>query len=235
MPPKRKRDAPSSSSNSATGIDCTNLVKRCKGQSSKSVSTVFTSKACIAWFNEYADQDAQMIGPLGMEKFCEDISVEPENVVMLAIAWHLEAKTMGFFTLAEWLKGMTKLQCDNVQTLVNKLDYLRGSFSDPNTFKSIYRFSFDFAREKDERSIDLETARALLALLLGKNWPLFPQFNQFLERTKYRCVNKDQWFNILEFSRQIHPSLSNYDEDGAWPVLLDEFVEWIRTSGSTPT
>ena len=28
-------------------------------------------------------------------------------------------------------------------------------------------------------------------------WPLFPQFNLFLDKTKYRCVNKDQWFNIL--------------------------------------
>lgn len=176
-----------------------------------------------------------MIGPLGMEKFCEDIGVEPENVVMLAIAWHLEAQTMGFFTLAEWLKGMTKLQCDSVPKLVHKLDSLRDCFSDNNTFKSIYRYSFDFAREKDERSIDLETARALLALLLGRHWPLFPQFNQFLDKTKYRCVNKDQWFNILEFSRQIDPSLRNYDEDGAWPVLLDEFVEWMRSSESQTT
>ena len=76
-----------------------------------------------------------MIGPMGMEKFCEDIGVEPENVVMLAIAWHLEAQTMGFFTLAEWLKGMTKLQCDSVQKLVNSLDLLRDCFADPNTFK----------------------------------------------------------------------------------------------------
>ena len=80
-----------------------------------------------------------------MEKFCEDIGVEPENVinlpiyhtdlllnfltqrsvfvihwtnniclklqiVMLALAWKLEAKQMGFFTLAEWLKGMSDLQ-----------------------------------------------------------------------------------------------------------------------------
>lgn len=169
-----------------------------------------------------------MLGPVGMEKFCEDIGVEPENIVMLALAWRLEAKNMGFFTLAEWLKGMTHLQCDSVSKLRDKLDSLKACFRDPNVFKSIYRFAFDFTRDKDQRSIDIETARAMLALLLGKNWPLFPHFNQFLEQTKYRCVNKDQWFNILEFSRQIEPSLSNYDEDGAWPVLLDEFVEWMR-------
>lgn len=29
---------------------------------------------------------------------------------MLVLAWKLEAENMGFFTLAEWLKGMTELQ-----------------------------------------------------------------------------------------------------------------------------
>ena len=28
-------------------------------------------------------------------------------------------------------------------------------------------------------------------------------------------INKDQWCNVLEFSRTILPDLSNYDEDGA--------------------
>ena len=45
-----------------------------------------------------------------MEKFCEDIGVEPENLVMLVIAWMLDAKQMGFFTHTEWMNGMTKLQ-----------------------------------------------------------------------------------------------------------------------------
>lgn len=28
-------------------------------------------------------------------------------------------------------------------------------------------------------------------------------------------MNKDQWYNVLEFSRTINTDLSNYDEDGA--------------------
>lgn len=51
---------------------------------------------------------------------------------------------------------------------------------------------------------------------------------QFLKESKYRVMNKDQWFNVLEFSRSVSSDLSNYDEDGAWPVLLDEFVTWFR-------
>jgi DCN1-like protein 4/5 len=188
----------------------------------------FSSKRCIAWFHEYAGVDEDTVGPEGMEKFCEDIGVEPENIVMLSLAWKLDAKQMGFFTLAEWLKGMTDLQCDSTNKLQAKLDYLKSLLDDPPMFKSIYRYAFDFAREKDQRSMDLETAKAMLALLLGKHWSLFSSFHHFLEQSKYRVINKDQWCNVLEFSRLIKPDMSNYDEDGAWPVMLDEFVEWYH-------
>lgn len=91
--------------------------------------------------------------------------------------------------------------------------------------------------------MDIETAKAMLALLLGKHWPLFSSFHHFLEvlyclncthieyrprltngcimvvfcsqQSKYKVINKDQWCNVLEFSRLIHPDLSNYEEDGA--------------------
>ncbi|KAM6072911.1 DCN1-like protein 4 isoform 3-T4 [Theristicus caerulescens] len=193
----------------------------------KAEEEVFSSKRCLEWFYEYAGTD-DIVGPEGMEKFCEDIGVEPENVVMLVLAWKLDAQNMGYFTLQEWLKGMTSLQCDTTEKLRNSLDYLRSLLNEPTNFKLIYRYAFDFAREKDQRSLDINTAKCMLGLLLGKTWSLFPVFHQFLEQSKYKVINKDQWCNVLEFSRTINLDLSNYDEDGAWPVLLDEFVEWYK-------
>ncbi|XP_032884304.1 DCN1-like protein 4 isoform X2 [Amblyraja radiata] len=187
----------------------------------------FSSKRCLEWFYEYAGSD-DVIGPEDMEKFCEDIGVEPENVVMLVLAWKLDAQSMGYFSLQEWLKGMTLLQCDTTEKLRNSLDYLRSLLNEPTNFKLVYRYAFDFAREKDQRSLEISTAKCMLGLLLGKTWPLFPAFHQFLEQSKYKVINKDQWCNVLEFSRTINLDLSNYDEDGAWPVLLDEFVEWFK-------
>ncbi|PVD35240.1 hypothetical protein C0Q70_06521 [Pomacea canaliculata] len=197
----------------------------------KDLNTPFSSKACAAWFREYTITDENVICPDGMEKFCEDIGVEPENVIMLSLAWKLGAKSMGFFKMDEWMQGMTELQCDSVPKLQAKFDSLRSLLNDPVTFKSIYRFAFDFAREPNQRSLEVDTAKQMLALLLGGNWSLYASFHQFLElhqNGKYRVINKDQWCNILEFSRFISPDLSNYDEDGAWPVMLDEFVEWFR-------
>lgn len=226
MPIRRKRSSPTSDDPRNKKAKVSNWSRR------NELENDFSPKRCIAWFHEYTDTDEDVLGPEGMEKFCEDIGVEPENIVMLCLAWKLDAKAMGFFTKAEWLKGMTEIQCDSISKLQGRLEYLRSMLDDPVHFKNIYRYAYDFARNKDQRSMDVETAKAMLGLLLGKHWPLFGSFHQFIEQSKYKVINKDQWCNILEFSRSILPDLSNYDEDGAWPVLLDEFVEWYRENKS---
>ncbi|XP_032878550.1 DCN1-like protein 5 isoform X4 [Amblyraja radiata] len=231
MPVKKKRK--SSGSEDASMKKC-RISSFCRVQTpSRLISDdSFSSKKCLAWFYEYAGTD-EVVGPEGMEKFCEDIGVEPENIIMLVLAWKLEAQNMGFFTKEEWLKGMTSLQCDCTERLQSKFDYLRSQLNDLSAFKQIYRYAFDFARDKDQRSLDIDTAKSMLALLLGRTWALFSAFYQFLEQSKYRVMNKDQWFNVLEFSRTVLADLSNYDEDGAWPVLLDEFVEWQKARQSS--
>ncbi|XP_040039336.1 DCN1-like protein 4 isoform X3 [Gasterosteus aculeatus] len=231
MPPRKKRRPSAVEDMSAKKSRQDSVFRKHETPQIREEET-FSSKRCLEWFYEYAGCD-DVVGPEGMEKFCEDIGVEPENVVMLVLAWKLDAQSMGYFTLQEWLRGMGSLQCDSTERLRNSLDYLRSVLNDGTSFKLIYRYAFDFAREKDQRSLDLNTAKCMLGLLLGKTWPLFPVFNQFLEFTvpqqsKYKVINKDQWCNVLEFSRTINLDLSNYDEDGAWPVLLDEFVEWYK-------
>ncbi|KAL5293292.1 DCUN1D5 family protein [Megaselia abdita] len=194
----------------------------------------FSSKKCLTWFKVYTTTlEPDILGPEGMEKFCKDISVDPENVVMLVLAYKMGAKQMGYFSQYEWLKGLTELQCDTASKVQSKLDYLKQCLDDPNMYKSIYRYAYDFARDKDQRSMDTDTAKAMLQVLLGKQWAMYPEFEQFLNTSKYKVINKDQWCNILEFSRTINNDVSNYDIDGAWPVMLDEFVEWLRQKRST--
>ena len=85
-------------------------------------------------------------------------------------------------------------------------------------------------QEKDQRCLDLETAKALLHLLLSTRWPLLLHFQDYLtHQVQYRVINRDQWYNIHEFTQVVKSDLSNYDPNGAWPVLLDEFVEWMST------
>ena len=97
------------------------------------------------------------------------------------------------------------------------------------------------------------TAAQMLNILLVSRWCLLDDFIRFLQKSSYKVINKDQWYNLLEFSRVILPDLSNYDVDGAckclfqWvkfnnfvdlfllinfnivgPVILDEFVESLK-------
>uniref|UniRef100_A0ABI7W378 DCN1-like protein n=1 Tax=Felis catus TaxID=9685 RepID=A0ABI7W378_FELCA len=223
MPPRKKRRPASGDDLSAKKSRHDGMYRKYDSTRIKTEEEAFSSKRCLEWFYEYAGTD-DIVGPEGMEKFCEDIGVEPENVVMLVLAWKLDAQNMGYFTLQEWLKGMTSLQCDTTEKLRNTLDYLRSLLNDSTNFKLIYRYAFDFAREKDQRSLDINTAKCMLGLLLGKIWPLFPVFHQFLEQSKYKVINKDQWCNVLEFSRTINLDLSNYDEDGASGTFQEKEV-----------
>lgn len=46
-------------------------------------------KRCIAWFKKYCSiEDPDVLAPEGMERFCRDIEVDPENIVMLGKQTH---------------------------------------------------------------------------------------------------------------------------------------------------
>jgi DCN1-like protein 4/5 len=56
------------------------------------------------------EEDLGSIGPDGVERFCQDLQVEPGNVVMLVLAWKMNAQQMGYFSLEEWSRAMSDLQ-----------------------------------------------------------------------------------------------------------------------------
>jgi DCN1-like protein 4/5 len=79
--------------------------------SSSNKADGFAKARCMSWFDHYKCQhsDEQVIGPEGIERFCSDLGVNPEDSVMLVIAWTLDAHQMGYFTRSEWFSGMEKL------------------------------------------------------------------------------------------------------------------------------
>ena len=43
-----------------------------------------------------------------------------------------------------------------------------------------------------------------------------------------RGITLDEWKMLLNFFLEIKPDCSNYSDDGAWPLLLDDYVEWVN-------
>lgn len=196
----------------------------------------FSSKKCESWFMKYADKESSppSIGPAGVEKFCQELQVKPEDIVMLVVSWRLSAENMGFYKWSEWKGGMAGLECDNISKLKNKLQYLRSLLTDSAHFKKIYRYAFDFARDKQQKSLDIDTGKSMLQLLLHDKWNLTQQFVMFLDQSKYKIINRDQWNSLLEFTRNVDAAdFSGYDNEGAWPVMVDEFVEWYMANSKT--
>jgi len=191
---------------------------------------VFNSKKLEKVFDSYKDEDGAGMGVDGVMKFLEDIIVDPEDAITLVIAYHLNAQEMGYFSREEFMSGFQKLNCDTIEKIKEKLPSLRDQLEDASFFKEIYKYSFEFYKEsKEKRGIDTEVAINLLRILVGNDQPHVEKFVTFLsDQQTYKVINSDQWLLFFEFATTVRPDFSDYDPNGAWPVIIDEYVEWAK-------
>ncbi|KAI3784839.1 hypothetical protein L1987_43945 [Smallanthus sonchifolius] len=107
---------------------------------------------------------------------------------------------------------------------------------DSHEFSRFYNFVFFICRENGQRSITVSSAIMAWKLILSGRFRLLNQWCSFIENNQRHNISEDTWRQVLAFSRCVHENLEGYDPEGAWPVLIDEFVEHMyRMSGSEDT
>ncbi|XP_027774265.1 DCN1-like protein 1 isoform X1 [Solanum pennellii] len=179
-------------------------------------------------YNRYKDPYADMILADGISLLCNDMQVDPQDIVMLVLSWHMKAATMCEFSKQEFIGGLQSLGIDSLEKLREKLPFMRSEMKDEHKFREIYNFAFSWAKEKGQKSLALDTAIGMWQLLFAeKEWPLVEHWCQFLQARHNKAISRDTWSQLLEFARNVDPALTNYDAEGAWPYLIDEFVEYL--------
>ncbi|CAL0308377.1 unnamed protein product [Lupinus luteus] len=110
---------------------------------------------------------------------------------------------------------------DELSMLMSKL----GVMADYSEFSRFYDFVFFMCRENGQKNITVNKAVTAWKLVLSGRFPLLHQWCDFVEKNQRYNISEDTWQQVLAFSWYTRDSLEGYDPEGAWPVLIDDFVE----------
>ncbi|KAH8372087.1 hypothetical protein KR093_010045 [Drosophila rubida] len=181
-------------------------------------------------FDVYKDPDDEdMILTDGIERLCNDLNYQPDEFAILVLAWCLDASQMCRFTKTEFIEGLHKMRADTIANIRLRLEQTIEMLRvDAEMFKQLYRFTFRFGLEPDQRVLSLEMAIDLWKLVFTVQTPdLFSNWVNFLEKhPNIRRIPKDTWNMYLNFTEQC--DIENYDDTEAWPSLFDDFVDYEK-------
>ncbi|KAF4982519.1 hypothetical protein FZEAL_1870 [Fusarium zealandicum] len=178
-----------------------------------------------------------------MSYLTEKLKINIENAELLVVLELVQAPAVGVITKRGYVDGWKvagagvthQEHAAHLRKLISSLS------SDSTLFKRVYRHAFVAGRETDQKALNLENALVYWDILFaspGMEWKTanhdwLQMWKDFLDAKWTRSVNKDMWNMTLEFALKslADESLSFWNEDGAWPSVIDDFVEWCREKG----
>lgn len=240
MPNKRKRKATTNNSDTMWNSSRSSKKSSRKSNSYNNLDESEMEKMFQELLTDDADnEDEHSSSPNdtatmeGISNLCESLGLDPYDIRVLVLLWKLGATSKPQqISKSEWIEGCTALQVDSMEKLKETLPSLDTGFLDQAEFKDFYKFCFQFNREGTHKTLEKDLVLDLMPLILGTTNRIpserYDSFSSFLKQTNdYTRITLDQWTSFWDFCQEC-PELSDYDEaTSAWPVLIDEYVEYM--------
>lgn len=208
-----------------------------RGSAANKLARPGSDEAYHQIFARYADAcDPETMSMEGIAAFCEELGIDAAtDVIALVLIWRLGGGSKpGCVSKSEFTTGMRALGARTVADLKPRLQLMDPGMLEDKEFREFYKFVFQFSREGTHKTIEKDMITALLPMVLRCDKA--PHLQLMLEFLTAGCpaskrITLDQWDSFLLFNRSVRLDLADYDADSAWPVLLDEYVDWRRSNG----
>ncbi|KAH7342800.1 Cullin binding-domain-containing protein [Rhexocercosporidium sp. MPI-PUGE-AT-0058] len=182
----------------------------------------------------------------GTMRYLADLGIELENAEILVALEIIQAPALGEMSKEHFVEAWKKIGADSIS---KQQSYVAGQAkllsTDMALFKRVYKHCFICAKEKSQKALPLENAIVYWEMLFappGMRWATsstnwIQLWVEFLTTKWTKSVNKDMWNQtVLFFEKSLQDeTLGFWSEDGAWPGVIDQFVEYAKKArGEVP-
>lgn len=196
----------------------------------------------IDLFNKYSD-DGEVISIDGIMEFISDLGLKLEDIVTICLAKLLQwDRLTNPITKEQFVSSWYMQGCSHITEMKVVMNDLKDKLiSDPAYLTEIYNYTFDLIVDEGSKTLQLETAIEYWKLyfcqdldrtiVLKVDAKLLADWIIFLETENQNDISRDCWKMILQFFRKFptfEAVAEEYDENDAWPYIIDEFYEYLQ-------
>ncbi|ETO14151.1 hypothetical protein RFI_23219 [Reticulomyxa filosa] len=164
--------------------------------------------------------------------------IKKKGFETLAVAWLLNSSEMGLIQRKEFVDGFSGQACLSTQDIKSVVKAKLASLETEVQFRQFYKFCIMFIwvfqhvkEDEKKKTIPVTLAVQVWKIALGskqKELPLLEKWIAWCEQSKdVNVVNRDVWEQVYDFLKETK-TLNTYDDSGAWPVQIDEFIAWAK-------
>ena len=181
------------------------------------------------------DDDINLICDHKLIELLTSININDINSIDgLLFAYEYKSTSPGEIEKDNFIKISQMNSIYNTKTLANYFHTCQTKLvTDYIYYKHFYQWCFSYLLEENKKQLDLEIAIELWSTLFTnkclKYFKLKDLWLNFLNQIyDLKYITRDLWNLLLDFGHEVSDDLKKYDENAAWPVAIDEFVEYIN-------